>query len=93
MEANLNIRKLYQEYCRELARNDVSVFFNTQFNLSFHILKTDRYDVCEETRVSEENRNEMDPKMKYKHEAHVKSKIEAKIERDVDRANLSIPLL
>ena len=101
LEANLNIRKmyeLYQEYCRELARNDVSEFkyreiFNTQFNLSFHIPKADRCDVCEEKRVSEENRIEMDQEVKDKYEAHVKSKIETKIERDVDRSNLSIPLL
>ena len=89
---------LYQKYCSELARNDVSEFkyreiFKTQFNLSFHILKTDRRDVFEEKSVSEENRIEMDLKVKDKHEAHVKSKIETKIERDVDRSNLSIPLL
>jgi len=44
-------------------------------------------------RVSEENRTEMDQEIKDKYEAHGISKIETKIERDVDRSNLSIPLL
>ena len=44
-------------------------------------------------RVSEENRTEMDQEIKDKYEAHGISKIETKIERDVDKSNLSIPLL
>ena len=44
-------------------------------------------------RVSEENITEMDQEIKDKYEAHGISKIETKIERDVDRSNLSIPLL
>ena len=66
---------------------------NAQFNLSFYIPKTDRCDVCKEKRVSEENRTEMDQEIKDKYEAHAKSKIETKIELDVGRSNLSIPLL
>ena len=61
--------------------------FNCEFNLAFHVPKTDRCDVCEEKKVAEKNGTELSEEVKTSHAEHVKGKLESKEERDKDRAS------
>lgn len=95
LDPSLNISKmhsLYESKCAEdgklpLKEHMYRKVFNCEFNLAFHVPKTDRCDVCEEKKVAEQNGTELSEEVKTSQAKHVKGKLESKEERDKDRAS------
>ena len=86
------MHSLYESKCAEddklpLKEHMYRKVFNCEFNLAFHVPKTDRFDVCEEKKVAEKNGTELSEEVKTSHAKHVKGKLESKEERDKDRAS------
>ena len=92
LEPNLSVAKMYQLYTEYCESQNIKVqkfhiyrtIFNTEFNLSFHIPKKDRCDLCEEFKNCSKTRT-VSSELQTKYEKHVENKKCAKIERDKDR--------
>jgi hypothetical protein len=98
LESNLNRTKMYELYkaeCAKCDRNPVKFskyrdIFNKDFNLSFHIPKKDRCDLCEEIETKAKNKETVNEQTRAKFEKHKSDKGDTKTERDTDR-NLDDP--
>jgi hypothetical protein len=80
---------LYSEQCaaagdEPVTLNGYRTIFNTEFNIGFHIPKSDRCDLCEERKRNDEE------DFSIIHSKHIESKIATKQERDKDRAGTDV---
>ena len=59
--------------------------FNTSFNISFHVPKTDRCEKCEEVRIMKTEKIPMTDEEKEQHEKHLAEKIAMQEEKKKDK--------
>ena len=93
LEANLSIiSKMYQLYLESLEADELPVkesyyryMFVTEFNLDFHMPKSDRCDLCEEFKVLKLNREVIGSEISVKYDRHIAQKDAMREERKADK--------
>lgn len=100
LESNLNLvkmYKLYKEMCDEQHKESVKLsmyrhIFVSEFNLDFHIRKSDRCDLCEEYKIST-SQNIVTDELILRYKKHVVEKNAMRENRKKDREGNAVPVL
>jgi hypothetical protein len=100
LEAHLNISKMYDLYKEKqiqegktvVKKNIYDKIFNTEYNLAFHIPKSDRCDTCEAFLVASQNQG-LSEKETLDHNAHLAEKTAMRAERQRDRDDKDVAVL
>lgn len=99
LDSSLSVPKMYYLYKEECSRKKISPvklsmyrhIFVTQFNLGFHIPKSDKCDKCELYRVAKQEHSASQD-MEEQFSVHVNEKVFMRNERENDKKN-NIPVL
>jgi hypothetical protein len=92
LESNLSLIKMYDLYvekCNETHEIPVKqsyyrYLFTTEYNLDFHMPKSDRCDLCEQIKILKQN-NEISSVANIKYEKHILEKDAMRDERKADK--------
>lgn len=99
LESNLSVGKMYHLYKEKCVENNIQAvkesmyykIFVTEFNLGFHIPKSDRCDLCEEHKVAL-NTTTLSNELKVNYERHQAMKLAMREERRKDKEE-GVPVL
>lgn len=100
LDSNLNIAKMYDLYVEKCQNEDKTPIkksmyyriFGTEFNLGFHLPKSDRCDVCEAYRVAK-NTETLSDEQSDSYENHILRKNQMRQHRNNEKENKDLPVL
>lgn len=100
LDSNLNLVKMYNLYkttcidegVQPVKQSMYRHIFVTEYNLDFHMRKSDRCDLCEEYKTAE-TQNIVTGEQKASYEKHVVEKKAMRDNRKEDRENSKVPVL
>ena len=83
LEADLNMEKMYDQYKEKCLTEGISYvkpsyyryLFNNNFNIAFHVLKTDRCEKCEEIKVKRNEKITISVEEESAHNIHLAEKV------------------
>ena len=95
VQPGLNIERmydLYKSHCSEKGLPFVKSsyyrhVFNTEFNIGFHVPKTDRCEKCEEIKVKKNEKLPVSEEEEKAHKSHLAEKVAMRAEKAKDKAN------
>lgn len=95
VQSGLNIERMYDLYnshCSEkgLPRVKSSYYryvFNNEFNIGFHVPKTDRCEKCEEMKVKKNEKLPISPQEENSHKNHLAEKVAMRAEKSKDKSS------